>query len=398
MNLLCLASYEKGHEFLREAKRQGCYVILVTSESLRNLARWPMESIDEVHYMADAQNQWNEEHLLYGVSYLARHREIHAVVPLDDFDLEKAALLREHLRLPGMGLTTTRFFRDKLAMRVEARDHGILVPDFVHVLNHDRIRTFLEEVPGPWVLKPRTLAGAIGIKKVGSAEEVWRLIDTLGDQQSHYLLERFVRGDVYHADSIVYQSEILFVCVSRYGAPPMKVSHEGGIFTSRVIDRDTPEYSAIQSVNEKVLRALRMRNGVNHTEFILSEEGQVYFLETAARAGGAHIVELVEAATGLNMWAEWAKIEVAGGKKPYNVAARRRDSAGLLVSLARQERPDTSPFSDPEVVWRMEKQHHIGLIVKAPSAARVDELLAQYCQRIERDYLASLPPQEKPTS
>ena len=70
-------------------------------------------------------------------------------MPLDDFDVETAALLREHLRIPGMGETTARYFRDKLAMRVKARNADILVPDFVHVLNDSRIAQFAEQVPGP---------------------------------------------------------------------------------------------------------------------------------------------------------------------------------------------------------------------------------------------------------
>jgi hypothetical protein len=122
----------------------------------------------------------------------------------------------------------------------------------------------------------------------------------------------------------------------------------------------------------------------------------VYFLETSARVGGAHIAELVEAATGINLWAEWAKVEIAGGKLPYAPPAARQDYAGLLVSLARQEHPDTAPFADPEIVWRMSKPHHVGLIVRSPSPARVRELLADYAVRVARDYHASAPAQDRP--
>jgi hypothetical protein len=41
LTVLCIASYEKGHEFLRECKRQSCTVLLLTSESLMNVANWP---------------------------------------------------------------------------------------------------------------------------------------------------------------------------------------------------------------------------------------------------------------------------------------------------------------------------------------------------------------------
>ena len=48
---------------------------------------------------------------------MARGRRFDRVVALDEFDLEIAALIREHMRLPGMGVTATAFYRDKLAMR-----------------------------------------------------------------------------------------------------------------------------------------------------------------------------------------------------------------------------------------------------------------------------------------
>ena len=398
MTILCLASYEKGHDFLREAKRQGATVLLVTSQSLQHSALWPGESIDEIFYMPDDRHHWDRTQTLNAVSYLARTRVFDRIVPLDDFDVEVAAMLREHLRVPGMGETTAHYFRDKLAMRMRAAESGLIVPDFVHVLHHPRVAEFLDRVPGPWVLKPRSMAGAIGIQKVHSAGELWQAVERLGDEQSHYLLERFVAGDIFHVDTIVYEREIRFAIASGYGRPPLEVSHGGGIFTTRILERDSETAHRLLAENARVLAALGLLRGISHSEYILGrDDGKVYFLETSARVGGAHIADLVEAATGVNLWAEWAKIEVAGGKAPYPSPVPRGDYAGLLVSLARQEHPDTSPFNDPEIVWRMDRPHHIGLIVRSPDAARVQSLLTDYTTRVARDFHASAPPQEKPS-
>jgi hypothetical protein len=105
---------------------------------------------------------------------------------------------------------------------------------------------------------------------------------------------------------------------------------------------------------------------------------------------------MIEAATGLNLWREWAKIEVAGGAEPYAVTPGRQDYAGLLVSLARQERPDTSAYQDPEIVWRLDKKSHVGLIIRSPSQARVEELLGSYVDRFRRDFHAFVPPPDRP--
>jgi hypothetical protein len=394
LTVMCLASYEKGQEFIRECKRQGCRILLVTLEKLKG-ADWPHESIDEIFYMPV---DFALEPLVKGVSYLARTREVDRIVPLDDFDVETAAALREHLRIPGMGDTTARHFRDKLAMRVKARDHAVLVPEFVHVLNHDRIHEFVRRVPPPWVLKPRSEASAVGIKKITSQDELWPLLEELGDRQSFHLLEQFIPGDIFHVDSIISEREVVFTAVSKYGKPPMEVAHGGGVFLTRTIPRQSADAQALESLNHELVHVLGLLRGVTHTEFIKGGDGRFYFLETAARVGGANIAEVVEAATGVNLWREWARIEVAGEESGYEVPPHRDDYAGIVISLARQEWPDTSGFDDPEIVFRLSKSHHVGLIVASQDPRRVEELLQQYARRLLQDFSASLPSPDRPTS
>lgn len=396
--ILCLASYEKGAEFMRECKRQGCRVLLLTSESIAK-ADWPREQLDQIFLIPDDNKKWKLEDVIKGVSFLARTEQIDRIVPLDDFDLETAAALREHMRVPGMGETTTRYFRDKLAMRLRATESGIPVPDFIHILNYERLSDFLSRVPPPWLLKPRFEASATGIKKLNSDDEVWAAIEDLGDRQSYYLLERFVPGDIYHVDSIVSEQEIIFAAAHKYGTPPLNISHEGGVFTTSTVPRGSTDERALFAVNAQVLTSKGLMRGVSHTEFIKGrDDGRFYFLETSARVGGANIVELVEAANGINLWAEWAKIEIARGERDYQLPSLRQDYAGLIVSLARQPYPDTSPYTDREIVWRMDKLHHAGLIVMSPDSSRVDFLLEEYTRRFYNDFFATQPLPERAVS
>lgn len=388
ITVLCLASYHKGDEFLEECKRLGCRVILVTLDSLAG-EDWPRESIDEFYQMPVLGQR---DDIIHAISYLARSQPIDRIIALDDYDVETAALLREHLRVPGMGDTTARYFRDKLAMRVKAREHGILVPEFVHALNDEAVAEYAARVAPPWVLKPRSEAAAIGIKKVQSTDELWPLLETLGDRRSYYVLEQFVVGDIYHIDGIVSEREVVFAVPHKYGEPPMAVAHDGGIFTTRTLARDSVDAQALESLNRELIATLGLVRGVTHTEFIKgAEDGRFYFLETAARVGGAHIAEAVEAATGVNLWHEWAQIELNLDEVAYRVPAHRNGYAGIVISLARQERPDTSHFTDPEIVWRMEKDFHVGLIVASDRPERVDELITQYQHRVLQEFHAEMP-------
>lgn len=332
------------------------------------------------------------DEIIHSVSYLARSQRIDRIIALDDYDVETAALLREHLRVPGMGDTTARYFRDKLAMRVKAREHGILVPEFVHALNDEAVAEYAARVEPPWVLKPRSEAAAIGIKKVRSADELWPLLEALGDRRSYYVLEQFIPGDIFHIDGIVSEREVVFAVAHKYGAPPMAVAHEGGIFTTRTLARDSVDAQALESLNRELIGTLGLVRGVTHTEFIKgAADGRFYFLETAARVGGAHIAEGVEAATGVNLWHEWAQIELNLDDVAYHVPPHRNGYAGIVISLARQERPDTSHFNDPEIVWRLEKDYHVGLIVASDRAERVDELIEDYQRRVLEEFHAVQP-------
>lgn len=388
LTVMCLASYEKGADFLREAKRQRCHVVLLTVEKLAHAA-WPREAVDEFFVMPTLAKG---AALVNGVTYLARARRIDRIVALDEFDAEAAASLREHLRVSGMGETTARYFRDKLAMRARATHFGIPVPDFVQVLNHRALTEYMNRVPPPWVLKPRSEASAIGIRKLERAEDLWKTVEELGDRQSYFLLERYVPGDVYHVDSIVADCAPVFAIVSKYGDPPMNVAHHGGVFSTRTLGAADPEAASLISLNTEVLGRLGFVRGVSHTEFIRGrDDSRFYFLETAARVGGANIVEVIQAATGLNLWAEWAKIEIAGEAGGYVLPPIRHGYAGIVLSLARQEYPDTSGYDDPEVVWRVAKRHHAGLIVASDDQSRVQTLLTQYSRRFVEDFYATAP-------
>jgi biotin carboxylase len=395
LTVLCITSYEKGQEFLRTCKNAGCRVLLLTVEKLRE-GDWPRESVDEFFYMPEDLPTWA---IINTVSYLARWQPIDRIVALDEFDMENAAALREHLRIPGMGLTTMRHFRDKLAMRGRAKEEGINVPEFIHVLNHAALNDFMSRVKPPWLLKPRSQASGIGMKKIHAPADLWPLLDQLGDAQSNYLLEQFVPGDVFHVDSIVSEGKVVFAEVHSYGSPPLNVSHEGGVFTTRTLLRTSAESKALQKLNRELLAALGLVRGVTHAEFLRAHEnGKFYFIEIAARVGGAYISDAVEAATGINLWREWARIEVGLGKTPYVLPKRRREYAGVVVSLARQEVPDTSAYTDPEITQRITKKHHAGFVLRAAKPERISELLGSYATRFRHDFMATAPVPEKPSA
>ncbi len=418
LNIICLATYFKGGDFIRECKRLGCHVILITKEKMLG-EDWPRDCIDN---LVAVPNDAGPPLFIDLVAFLAREMKPDRVVALEEFDVMTAGLIREHFCLPGMNSSTARTFRDKLRMAEAAKATGVELPDFVPLISPTDIAEFIERVPPPWILKPRSDVSAIGIRKVENVDEVWTIVDELNtrdslrERASYYLLAKFIRGEVFHVDSIVNHGRVVFAGANRYGRPPLEVAHQGGAYISRTITHGSVDQRKLFEINRKLTKGLGLEQGAAHAEFIKSDEDEhFYFLEVAARVGGAYIAEVLEAATGLNLWREWAKIEVAEtvSRRQKQTAAgetdtteikqaargklkpTRKEYAGIVLSLAKQEHPDTTGYDDPEIAYRVKKRHHAGLIVRSKKLERVEELLTDYATRFAQDFVAVVPPLEK---
>jgi biotin carboxylase len=266
------------------------------------------------------------------------------------------------------------------------------------VFNYDRLRQFMQRVSPPWLLKPRSEASSMGIITIHNQDELWPLLEQLGDQQSFFLLEQFLPGEVFHVDGLVWDGQPIFAEAHRYTLPPMSIYHGGGVFSTRTMERDDPAVKSMLALNRRLLKALGALYGATHAEYIRAHaDGKFYFLECAARVGGANIAETVEFASGVNLWAEWAKIEAASLRgEAYSLPEQiRQDYAGLINCLARQDYPDLSGYNDPEVVWRSNKKSHAGLILASPDSDRLQFLLNDYSRRFAEDFLAVMPPLQK---
>lgn len=388
LRILCVACVPYGRPFMIEAAKRGHKVMVLTSKKQLD-KEWPRDLLEEVFAVEDF---WDEKQVRNTVAYLSRRRKIDRIVAMGDFDVEVACMLREHMRVPGMGETTMRYFRDKLAMRMKAREDGINVPDFVHILNHDEVYEYMQRVPAPWVLKPRQEAASQGIKIMNDDQEVWKKIMDLGDKQSHYLLEKYTPGDVYHVDSVVNDRRVLFRGISRYGTPMLDLNQKGGVYTTRLIDRNDPDWAALKDLNDRVVQSLGLVRGVTHIEYIKSREnGQFYFLEAGARVGAAKIPDVLYYGTDICLWWEWAKLET---QTHYELPPFQEAYAGAVVCLARQQWPDLGAYDDPEIVWKQKKEWHAGVIVRSEDPKRVEELVNQYAQRFAHDFLAHVPQKE----
>ncbi len=396
-HIVCIASEFKGNEFLEECHAAGWRVTLVTRRSLLD-SPWVWAALSEAKTVEDAATV---DDYVRAVVNIAGSRSVDKVVGLDEFDVLTAAKAREHLSLPGMSSSHALRFRDKLLMRNIAAEAGIPCPEFTGAFNTESINSYLDSTESPWIVKPRSEVSAFGIRKCADRDEVWKSLheldsrNTWRDHPSQYLIERFIDGKVFHVDSVVADGKVLACGVSEYGTPPFSVSHYGGVFTSSIVSYGSKERRELEKLNRQLLKAFKYERGVTHAEFLQSSaDGSIYLLEVACRVGGAYIANVLEHACNFNLWREWAKLETADEEKPYQLPKLRKEHAGIALALANTDEPDTSAYIESEIVYRVSKPKHVGLIFHSPKQERVSELLTNYSVRITQDFLATAPTKE----
>lgn len=377
--ILALASEFKGADFIRECKHQGCEIFVIANERFKDHP-WPWDCIDRFHTMQDLRIQPD---LTYTVAYLMRHHKIDRIVALDDYDVEHCADLREHTQLPGMKHSNARLFRDKLAMRSAAAAQQIPQPRFTGILNHHQVYEFMEAVPAPWILKPRTLAGSEGIEKFYQQDDLWQKLEELGDRQSCFLLEEFVSGEVFHVDSLCWKDEVIFSQASQYGAPPLTMLQGQGIFSTRVLPRDSEDTRQLTELNKQLLAAFGRNYGPSHSEFIKGDDGQFRFLETSARVAGGNIERTIECASNIRIWQEAAKMELADFRNEhYSLPALRHDYAGLIACPQGSQPVDINSFHEGEIRYRYSTDGYNSLVVQSEDYQRVQWLLQDFAKRL----------------
>lgn len=397
-HIVCIASEHKGNEFLDEAQNAGWHVTLVTRKKLLDEA-WLWTALNDVKTVEDDATQ---EDYVRAIVNIAGSRAIDRLVGLDEFDVMTAAKAREHLQLGGMTSSHALRFRDKLSMRHIAKAAGIPCPDFTSVFNTAEIAKYLERGPGPWIVKPRYEVSAFGIRKCETREDVWQVLRDLDernnwrDHPSQFVLEDFIAGNVYHVDSIVDKGKVLACGVSQYGTPPFSVTHYGGVFTTSIVPYKSKERKELEKLNSELLSAFKYEQGVSHAEFLQSSaDGKFYLLEVACRVGGAYIANVLEHACNFNLWREWARLETSTDANPYKLPKLRKEFAGVALALANQDEPDTSHYVDEDIVYRITKAKHVGMIFYSKKQKRVEELLETYSARITTDFLATAPAKER---
>ncbi|MFJ6392825.1 acetyl-CoA carboxylase biotin carboxylase subunit family protein [Streptomyces sp. NPDC091972] len=210
-----------------------------------------------------------------------------------------AAELRSQYGLVGMDVETATLFRDKTSMKERVRSvHAAPVPEFSNLDSYE-VLDKIDWNSGRKVIKSRLGLGANGVQVVDTLDAARKACSGLDLQNDHYEIEDFIDGDIYHCDAVMQDGKVRFESVGRYLANPAAYE-EGGFFgTALVTEGQLRE--RIVSLNEEVLKALGMRDGVTHLELFHTPDDTLVFCEVAGRPAGGGIPAVIEAQHGINI-------------------------------------------------------------------------------------------------
>ncbi|HEX2581655.1 MAG TPA: hypothetical protein VHL08_06740 [Dongiaceae bacterium] len=232
------------------------------------------------------------------------------VVALSEFDILRAARLREHFGISGQTVASAIAFRDKVVMKDILADKGLPVTQYQPLDSIGQVIDFRDEYGFPIVIKPRCGGASVKTSIINSEEELrqflsqpqpWRF------EHPDFMVEKYIDGVMYHIDGIVLNSRCLFLWPSEFYNDCLSFRHAKSL-GSYLMDEHAPLRRKLQEFVRAILKALPTPNDTTfHAEVFLQPDGRLLVGEIASRTGGARIRDTIRLGFNINLPRSWIR-------------------------------------------------------------------------------------------
>jgi biotin carboxylase len=234
----------------------------------------------------------------------ARYPGLKCIVPGIESGVTLADHLSERFGLASNGTAQSLARRDKTVMAEAVARHGLAIIPFTKSSRVDAVCEWVRERGfESIVLKPKSSSGTYGFNICNGERQIRETFarlhnsqDVFGDVVDEVLVQPLVLGQEYAVNCISLDGRHYVTDIWRTDK-----SQRG---QSKVYEKETlvyegaPHFEALTRYVAGVLDALAIRFGPSHTEVMLTPDGAVLLIETAARLMGALDVSLVTEALG----------------------------------------------------------------------------------------------------
>ncbi|MGD8165321.1 ATP-grasp domain-containing protein [Pantoea sp. FN0307] len=307
----------------------------------------------------------------------------------DEDSLDVAARLREINGTKGTKPADILPFINKLVMKDRVSLAGISVPGHLafdpsaYKRCAENWLNFVEDkLAYPLFTKQIDSAGSEDARKIHSRSELMQWCSEHAECDN-YEIDEFIEGELFHVDTLVSQGEVLLTFVSRYNRPNAEALL-GLSMGSTLMSEDMADYAALEEFNRNVLNSLTpLPDGAFHHEIFKRPNGQLIFLEIAARSAGAFIPKMLEKACGINI--EEMHFMAQLGEIPPRLSSQFKQYAAWLFFPPRPGVIEHCSVPDLTVEHELFWRHTTGTELSAPASSS-DRVLGVvlWCEDVQK--------------
>jgi biotin carboxylase len=289
----------------------GDLILLASQEKLDS----QQESLDDFqryfrHAEAFRRYDMNGAIELRAIELHAQYRFAH-IIAMAEFDIERAARLRERLQLAGQTCASAFIYRDKVAMKEACHSGGIPVAHYAPVDTPLDLLNFVAAGGYPVIVKPRNGAASVDatVLRCDQDSEAFLAQGLVRDlsYRPNLIVEEFITGDMYHIDGLVIDQTLVLAWPSAYTVDGLGYTR-GEALGSILLAPANPLRTRLQDLVRQTITVLPTPTCMTfHAEVFHTPDDRLLLCEIASRTGGARINDVMTHAFSVNLNEAWVR-------------------------------------------------------------------------------------------
>lgn len=250
-----------------------------------------------------------------------------------------AKSIAENIGIDILNKEAIEYVNDKYLMREQLCKEGVSNTTACIVKSKSEIKKIFNRNKYDLIVKPRYGRGSVNISKISSLKDIDRV--DIDFEKNEYVAEKFFAGEEYSVESISFRGIHKVICVTKKMKYKDSFVESGHIVPANI---EVNIFDEITAYVQKVLSALRVEDGVTHTE-IMVNKGHIELIETHIRFGGDFIPEIVEESSGIDLIDYHCKISLGDAEndefiylEPLNKKNKRKYCAVIFKQLNKEGR------------------------------------------------------------
>lgn len=299
--LLVVGAGIEQTQIIKTAQAMGCEVVAVDGCINANGFKF-----SDYSYSIDINN-------IVDVNTIANKHEIDAIITSTEKGVKTTSIIARKNKLKGIEKYTAEILTNKVKLKEVFKSHSIVTPLSFIAYNFDETLKAIKSIGYPVILKPSDNAGARGITKVNSFQDVndaykYAIENT---ELDFIIVEEFLNGHELGCEALISNSQVKYIFLTdKIKTKPPYMVVMGHIMPANI---SLKLHDDIEKLINKAVCAVGINTGFINFDIIISDRGP-YIIDMGARLGGNYLPLLVYLSSGINTYKE--AIKVALGLEP----------------------------------------------------------------------------------